>query len=147
MAPRESWHWFSDELQTGWKGKGGKPWAKKSKDEKPNDAKEKRPMLCANCGRAGHRAADCRQPRVYPSERKCFTCGETGHASAQCPDKPRAAKALDAEEEDGEQTLVLESCYDSDVEKYQTWEEPVEVSIDKLQHHKFIRRVKLSGAQ
>ena len=131
----------------GWKGKGGKTWVKKAKDEK-TDPQARRPMLCANCGRAGHRAADCKQPRVDPSERKCFTCGKPGHASAQCPEKPKAAKALEpADDDDGVTAMVLESCYDSDCERYQAQEEIVEVSIDKFHKQKFIRKVNISGAK
>ena len=50
---------------------------------------------CFNCGREGHRAADCRQPKREMSGRPCFNCGGTSHLAAQCK-KPKAKAASTA---------------------------------------------------
>ena len=68
-----------------WKGKGkgktgGGPGAK-------GGGKGKGKTKCINCGGAGHRAAECKKPRVEASQRPCFTCGKKGHTAAQCPEK------------------------------------------------------------
>ncbi len=52
---------------------------------------------CYNCGKTGHKAADCRSKSSAPRDdvvRKkedgsplwtCYTCGQTGHKSTTCP--------------------------------------------------------------
>ena len=47
-------------------------------------------IQCVNCGRKGHPASECRQPRKEKGERPCFTCGKVGHEARNCQDKPAA---------------------------------------------------------
>ena len=49
--------------------------------------RDKRDIKCANCGRDGHAALDCRQPKVERSARLCFGCGKPGRESRACPEK------------------------------------------------------------
>ena len=53
-------------------------------------------MSCVNCGRKGHMADVCRQPKVDRSQQPCFNCGKTGHQSRACPDRKAPIKALEA---------------------------------------------------
>ena len=53
-------------------------------------------MNCVNCGRKGHAASVCSQPRKEKGERPCFTCGKVGHEARACPDKPAARAPLKA---------------------------------------------------
>ena len=54
-------------------------------------------MSCVNCGRKGHVAADCRQPKFDRKDQPCFVCGKKGHQARNCPDRPDkpAAKAIE----------------------------------------------------
>ena len=46
---------------------------------------------CNNCGKAGHKKADCRSaPRTDGDV--CWTCGESGHRSPECPTGPSPGK-------------------------------------------------------
>ena len=66
-----------------------------------------RKVRCANCGKEGHTAADCRGPKRERSERVCFNCNEPGHESRNCK-KPRAraAHALERDVSEGEHGSV-----------------------------------------
>ena len=58
--------------------------------------RERGDMSCANCGRKGHAASDCRQPKVELADRPCFNCGKTGHKAYQCIEpKNFAVKAIE----------------------------------------------------
>ena len=56
--------------------------------------RDKNDVSCVNCGRKGHMAADCRQPRAEMGKRPCFNCGKTGHLARACPEKKAAIKAI-----------------------------------------------------
>ena len=58
-------------------------------------------MKCANCGKDGHLAQDCRQPRKERHERLCHTCGKPGHEARACPDKGQAPRRPVAAIENG----------------------------------------------
>lgn len=47
---------------------------------------------CNNCNKAGHKEADCRQPRR--SQTKCYNCEKTGHMARDCrqPQKQKCEK-------------------------------------------------------
>ena len=56
--------------------------------------RDKNDMSCVNCGRNGHMAADCRQPKVGMGKRTCFNCNKPGHLARNCPEKKAAIKAI-----------------------------------------------------
>ena len=45
---------------------------------------------CANCGGA-HNKTECNKPMVDPSKRVCFNCGKEGHRAAQCPEGAKSS--------------------------------------------------------
>ena len=58
--------------------------------------RDRRDIVCLICGRKGHAAGECRQPKVDKSKRPCFECGEKGHEAKVCPKKRAPIKALEA---------------------------------------------------
>lgn len=61
----------------------------------PRDVKD---MSCMTCGKKGHMARDCRQPRQEDkSKRPCFVCGKTGHLARDCREKPGLKMIADAD--------------------------------------------------
>ncbi|GJX45044.1 reverse transcriptase domain-containing protein [Tanacetum coccineum] len=63
------------------------------------------PPTCHNCGRAGHKAKDCRAPPRLASQRgpgsqrgqgsdiTCFGCGQKGHYKNKCPNNGNQARS------------------------------------------------------
>ena len=43
-------------------------------------------MRCANCGKTGHMARDCRSQKRDASQRPCYLCGKPGHIKVNCPE-------------------------------------------------------------
>ena len=64
--------------------------------------RDRRDVKCANCGRDGHLAQDCRQPKKERHERLCHTCGKPGHEARNCPDKDKAPRRPVAAVEHGQ---------------------------------------------
>ena len=46
-------------------------------------------ITCANCGRKGHAASECRQAKVERKYRPCFNCGGKGHLARDCKEPPK----------------------------------------------------------
>ena len=86
---------FQKFLQGGSKGfgKGSKGFGKGS----GATAGQSTPMKCANCGKTGHSARDCRGPKADLKDRPCFACGEKGHVKANCPNAGKPLKAVEVQ--------------------------------------------------
>ena len=53
-------------------------------------------MSCAHCGRKGHTASECRQPKVELANRRCCNCVKTGHRADQSKElKKQPIKVLE----------------------------------------------------
>lgn len=59
-----------------------------SKSASSNESKTR----CFNCGKVGHRSAECTQPQGSTA---CFLCGKEGHLSRDCPSAPPKPPATD----------------------------------------------------
>ena len=73
-------------------------------------ARDLKDQKCANCGIAGHTAADCRKPKIDVADRKCFHCGKKGHNANKCPDRPKKLGLMedeDDEEQDEEEDILM----------------------------------------
>ncbi|XP_064471789.1 uncharacterized protein LOC135386017 [Ornithodoros turicata] len=58
-------------------------------DSTPKGSGSVKPPICVLCGRAGHKASDC---RVSPRRREkgsCWTCGDVGHHARNCGKRAR----------------------------------------------------------
>ena len=56
-----------------------------------------RDVRCANCGKTGHMAADCRGEKRDFSQRPCYNCGKPGHVRASCPELKKTVNANSVE--------------------------------------------------
>lgn len=45
---------------------------------------------CFNCGKEGHRSAECSEPKKAGGGGGCFNCGKDGHKSFECPEPKKA---------------------------------------------------------
>ena len=71
-------------------GKGGGRGKGTGKGDRRGQEGSERVQKCANCGKPGHKAQECRGPKRERSERTCFTCGKPGHEARFCPEKKDA---------------------------------------------------------
>ena len=137
-----------------WKGKGSTQFKRKEQRDtrRPQggangDQGAKRLMLCANCGKPGHRAADCKEPKLPMSERLCFKCGKPGHPSIRCPlNSP--VKAIETQEGGEDKGASIFCLYESDIEIPKEEQDVIiESSINVLRPQRFIKRHTISGAK
>ena len=56
-------------------------------NESKRGPRNERVFRCINCGKSGHKAADCSAERRAPEDRTCFRCGKQGHESRNCSSK------------------------------------------------------------
>jgi len=59
---------------------------------------------CSRCGRAGHRAADCKQSM----EKECFYCGQNTHTYSQCPEREKVLFEVDGRKKESSQ--ICRNC-------------------------------------
>jgi hypothetical protein len=60
---------------------------------------------CRNCGKQGHKAAECKSDK----KRVCFTCGKEGHFSRECPDK---SNGKDSKSDNKDLNPFVGMCYE-----------------------------------
>jgi hypothetical protein len=46
-------------------------------------AESKSAIMCANCGKRGHKRSECKLPKS--TELRCYNCGQVGHRKVDCP--------------------------------------------------------------
>ena len=54
---------------------------------------------CGNCGKKGHMAAACKEPRIEVAARKCWECGQTGHVATRCPKRVNLVEGYSTDDE------------------------------------------------
>ena len=80
---------------------------------------------CANCGKLGHTAAECKGEGVDQSARRCFDCNKPGHQARNCPNKGKGVPAKLVASGDAEVILCLECAPSVDEEGFTRVGRPV----------------------
>ena len=57
--------------------------------ERPRRTESRNPLICHNCGEAGHRSTSCRRPAV-----SCGNCGSLGHRQLFCMNNERRTTTI-----------------------------------------------------